>query len=181
MSTPIQMTVEVLGAASVKADLAAIGENRRSAVRDAVKGWGIRVVNHVKRNKLTGQVLRVRTGRLRSSINERLTESGNTITSTIGTAVGYGADWERGFAGTFAVRAHIRRIKSRSSHRTEWILQSYNDAKRRRVETATGIAFVSAHDRTVAQAPRPFLRPSLAELRPQILAGLARAVQRGTR
>ena len=53
---------------------------------------------HIKQNKLSGQVLRVRSGRLRSSISHRLEPIGQDLTARVGTNVVYARIHE--FGGT---------------------------------------------------------------------------------
>jgi len=54
------------------------------------------LAGYVKRQKLTGQVLRVRTGRLRNSITSKVEVKGNEVIGRVGTNVEYGRIWELG-------------------------------------------------------------------------------------
>ena len=62
----------------------------------------------VKSRKLTGQVLNVRTGRLRRSIHHELTRSSTKVQGAVGTNVEYAKLHEYG--GTFQVPPHNRLI-----------------------------------------------------------------------
>ena len=161
------MSVEVKGAARVRANLAKISDKIRARVRQAVERSAIEVQRKVKQEKLTGGVLNVRTGRLRRSITTKTTEDGAVITGTTGTNVSYGAAWERGFDKVANIRSYVRRIKGRD-------VRGKVDGKRQVV--ARGVATVRAHTRHMKQQARPFLRPSLDELSTKIRERLTRAV-----
>lgn len=62
----------------------------------------MRLVAEVKANKLSGQVLKVRTGRLRRSITGRVRSSDGVITGEVGTNVDYGLIHEFGGAAGMA-------------------------------------------------------------------------------
>jgi hypothetical protein len=78
----------------------------RELVRQVVQALGIELQRKVKAEKLSGQVLNVRTGRLRRSINEETHDAGDVVESTVGTPVVYGRFWELGFDGVEQVKAH---------------------------------------------------------------------------
>lgn len=163
MTAPgLAITGEVHGLAKVHAAFLEVGERRIGLIRRTVRGLGIQLANHVKRNKLSGQVLNVITGRLRTSINDRYTEDSSSARSTVGTAVSYGRVWELGYFGTQNVRSHLRILRKRRSP----------SGRRGRI---TGFAIVREHTRNVANAPRPFLVPALQDMRDEARAKLARA------
>jgi phage gpG-like protein len=76
-----------------------------SGVERTVLQLAIKLTALVKR-KLGGDVLKVRTGRLRRSINYRLFRRESSVVATVGTNVKYGAVHELG--GKFQVPAHMR-------------------------------------------------------------------------
>jgi phage gpG-like protein len=80
-----------------------LGDLRVVVRRLAIKAQGV-----VKGEKLTGQVLHVRTGTLRRSINQQIEETGTGIFAKVGTNVKYAAIHEYGFDGAETVRAHTR-------------------------------------------------------------------------
>lgn len=62
------------------------------------------ILTTAKRDKLTGQVLKVQTARLRSSVIKRIVVRRNTMQGYVGTNVWYGKLWETGEARGFKVR-----------------------------------------------------------------------------
>jgi phage gpG-like protein len=146
----IEVTSTVTGAAEVQARFETLAGTARPRFLSVVQRLGLLLLRKVKEEKLSGQVLNVRTGRLRRSIHEETTDSGEVIQSTVGTPVVYGRAWELGFEGMVSVRAHVR-------------------------TTAHGIAQVRTSMRTVRMTARPFLQPALVEMRPQVLAELQAA------
>ena len=147
------ITGQVLGAGKVVADLNAVASGAPERVFRTVQSLGLELLAKVKGDKLTGQVLKVQTGRLRRSVNEKTTVSGAAVTSTVGTNVVYGRFWELGFSGDVNVRAHVRK-------------------------TAKGAqAMVRAHQRRVNQPARPFLKPALEEMRARVLQQLTQAAK----
>lgn len=172
MSADIGVTGRITGVGEVRAALGALPKDRIARVRRAVRAEGIGLASYIKKQKLSGQVLNVQTGRLRGSINDQYAETGSSASSQVGTGVSYARPWELGFVGFVTVRAHLRAVKSRSTFRTERTAEG----KRRRVKLSEGIAFVREHQRFVHMMPRPFLAPALAERRAAILAKLEAAV-----
>ncbi len=134
-------------------------------LRKAVSMLTIKLQRKVKQDKLSGQVLHVRTGTLRRSINQKVDSKGGRIIGTVGTNVHYAAVHEFGFKGTELVKAHVRRVKSRDSFR----------GKRK---VAMGVAFVSAHTRKMDMPERSFLRSSLRDMQEDIRSTLQAAVNK---
>lgn len=66
---------------------------------------------YVQRNKLSGQILKNRTGKLRRSINYKVTNTPDSSRGTVGTNTEYAAAHEYGFHGTVTVKEHLRQIK----------------------------------------------------------------------
>lgn len=65
----------------------------------------------VQKEKLNGQVLKVRTGRLKSSIGTDVSETDTQIQGVVSTPVEYAPIHEYGFKGSVDVKAHLREIK----------------------------------------------------------------------
>src|SRR5450759_2228943 len=82
-----------------------------TAVRTSVTRATFALVAYVKANKLSGQVLKNRTGTLRRKINGRVTETSNSITGIAGVKLAYAAAHEYGLDIDESVRAHLRTIK----------------------------------------------------------------------
>src|SRR6266702_3268297 len=146
----IELTAEVVGVESVRASLGDLPDQVRARVRVQVRRLGLELLRKVKSEKLSGQVLKVRTGLLRRSINEQTTEQGDRIESAVGTNVVYGRFWELGFRGLEQVKAHTHTLHG-------------------------VVAQVRAYSRRVNQGPRPFLRPALDEMRDQVVEQLTAA------
>lgn len=125
-----------------------------AALLNAMQRITLKIQTVVKEEKLTGQVLHVRTGTLRRSINRRIWISGDQINGAVGTNVEYAGPHEFGFHGTVTVREHQRRIRARVD--AKWA-----GKKKGKV---IGIAHVKAFTRTMNLPERSFLRSSLREL-----------------
>jgi len=107
------------------------------------------VVNVIRDKKLSGQVLKRRTGTLVRSVGS---EASNDDTSfTVGTSVQYGVGWELGFT------------------RPAYFVYPIN-AKALKIPTAGGFIFrKSAHIPAKTFAARPFLQPGLEESFPYLI------------
>ena len=149
----------ILGTEAVQGRFTIITQEIVTRVRLAVKVQGLELLRLVKQ-KLSDDVLHVRTGRLRRSINERSTDDGHTFTSTTGTNVRYGAYWERGF--TRKVGAGAR--GGPKSIRSVLAMEKY------RALHPPGVKHFP---------PRSFLRSSLADRKTEIRAGLTIAMKGG--
>lgn len=107
----------------------------------------------VKDQKLSGQVLNVRTGRLRRSINAKpVTETATGVETLVGTNVEYARIHEFGFKGSVNVKEHMRQAKGKFKVR------------------------VRAHSRQVNVPEKSFLRSSLEDMRGQIDQRIAAVV-----
>lgn len=142
------ISAQVLGAEKVAARFSNDAAQAIPRVQAAVQRLGLEVLRRAK-EKVSGEVLNVRTGRGRRSLNEETEVSGNTVTSTTGTNVDYMAMWERGFSRP--VGPGSRGGKVLAAH------------KRGAISIKTF-------------APRSFLVSTLEELRPRIAEQLAKAV-----
>lgn len=132
----------------------------RADIEHGVARLAIALAAKVKGQKLSDQVLHVRTGRLRRSITYRV-ESGQTqIFGVVGTNVAYAARHEFGFHGTESVKAHLRTIK-----------QAFG----KRLKSPLAVQ-VRAHSRAVNYPARSFLRSALAEMQGDIRQGLQEAL-----
>jgi phage gpG-like protein len=148
----------VVGDREVVAKLTKYPEGLRKELRAAIERAGMRVQRHAKESKLSGQVLNVRTGRLRRSINLRVTEDPAMIQATVGTNVAYAKVHEFGFSGAVTVREHLRRSKA-----------------------TFRASLVRAHSRRFSMPQRSFLRSALSDLKAEIKTVLDAAVTRTTR
>lgn len=124
-----------------------------------VERLSIALQSYVKSDKLTGQVLHVRTGTLRRSINRRLEKTDTSVTAIVGTNVRYARPHEFGFQGQVDVRGHTRQARSGAA-------------------TAQEIS-VRAHTRRVSMPVRSFLRSALQDKEQEIRTDLRDAATRG--
>lgn len=124
------------------------------------------------KEKLSDDVLHVRTGTLRRSINRQVIKQVDGVEAVVGTNVEYAAIHEYGFQGAVSVREHVRRITTAS--RIEATLDKIRLARAmkfselgpavRRTRYVSGVAVVRAHTREVNMPERSFLRSALREL-----------------
>jgi phage gpG-like protein len=150
----ISVTGQVVGIEKVERRFLLAGELVPKKVLTAVQALGLDLLRKVKEDFLSGRALNVRSGKLRRGVNEKTTENGGLVSSSVGTNTAYARPWETGFTGTESVRAHTRRMKKR------------------------GVAAqVRAHTRDVTMRARPFLKPALDEMRPRVVAELNEALR----
>ena len=148
----------ILGDANLIAKLNYMPGGMQAALRKTVRRLALQLLSASK-NKLSDDVLHVRTGRLRRSVNQRVEKDGHAVTGVVGSNVVYAKRQEYGFTGTESVRAHLRMVtkvfgKSVMPHQVS-------------VRTFTRNINYPAHS---------FLRSALEEMRPQIEAEMAKAL-----
>lgn len=164
-----------LNADALMAHLRAYPERVARSVVRAMERSTILVQAQAKSNKLSGQVLHVRTGTLRRSINREVRASGTTIEGIVGTNVEYGAAHEYGFKGTVTVREHMRRITTNSKAKALGKMPKYGGYERKR-RYFSGSTPVHSHTRTVNLPERSFLRSALKDMQPAIGLQFQRAL-----
>jgi phage gpG-like protein len=91
-------------------------------LRQFMEGITLDLVGYIKTEKLSGQVLNRRSGRLSRSIHNTVSDNGETVVGIVGTNVVYAAYQEYGFQGTEQVRQHL----SHSSAGREYVVRSYS-------------------------------------------------------
>lgn len=155
-------------AENLVAKLLGLEQQIRQSLLIAVKRLAIGVQQDVKSMKLSGQVLNVRTGTLRRSINQEVTEKPDGIFAIVGTNVEYAAIHEYGFSGNVNVKAHVRHLRKRG-HTTA-------SGKFVKGKLTGETAMVSAHTRHMEMPERSFLRSTLREWEPRIKDDLRAAV-----
>ena len=144
----------VLGDDKAVSVLLNLPRNAAVEMRATVGRNALRLRRLVMDGKLSGQVLKVRTGNLRRSIDSALFEQAGAVVGKVSTNVKYGRAHEYGFSGTVSVRGHLRQVK-----------QAWG-----RTLTTPTVAHVRAHARNVRLPERSFLRSALADLRPSFVA-----------
>lgn len=151
---------ELLGGDELKAKFSQAAPKFTAALGQSIGRLVLMLQRNVKADKLSGQVLRVRTGRLRRSINARTEGIGTeTPAGYVGTNVSYARAHEYGFAGRVTVKQHMRNIK-----------QAFG-----RSITPVQV-MVGTHTRRVDIPEKSFLRSALSELEPQIKSEIRGAV-----
>lgn len=139
--------------------LGAMPGRLQSGILNAVKRLAINLQGYVKESKLSGQVLNVRTGTLRRSINQEVTQSGSMTTGIVGTNVSYAKVHEYGFSGEVSVKEHLRTIT-----------QAFG-----RPLAAPKVVTVRAHAMMMNLPERSFLRSALLDFEPRIKKELQQA------
>jgi hypothetical protein len=139
--------------------LRALPEAVNSRLLAAITRLGIELQADVQQDKLSGQVLRSRTGSLRSSIDFRVDQSGSTFTASVFTDRRYAGAQEYGFVGLVSVRASLRRIR---------------EAFGRPIAEKT--ISIRAYDRRMDLPERSFLRSALEDMTPIIRDGVEAAL-----
>jgi hypothetical protein len=140
---------------------------RLRALHDAVNAGlarciaqlGIDLQRNVQQDKLSGQVLKTRTGALKSSIDYRVDQSARGASAEVFTALRYSAAQEYGFTGTVSVGASLRRIR-----------QAFGRP------IAEKTISIRAYDRRMALPERSFLRSALEDMTPAIREAVDAAV-----
>jgi len=155
------MEIEANGLTEVMIRLEEMPGAIRRSIAAAVYGQAVRVQKIVKEDKLQGGVLNKRTGRLRDSIHIETDNTAGAVVARVGTDVEYAAYHEYGFSGTEQVREHLRTI---------------TEAFGRPLETPRDV-LVRAHSRNVEYPAHSFLRSTLEEEAPTILAAFQAAVE----
>lgn len=134
----------------------------RDRLRKALIRLSIELQAYIKSSKLSGQVLKNRTGTLRRSINRKIVETPHSLQAFVGTNVKYARPHEYGFEGTVNVKDHLRLVKQ---------------AWGRELRTPVW-ANVKAHQREVKLPERSFLRSALLDKRSKILTELNVAINK---
>jgi len=127
----------------------------QQVVRATVTRETIALQRHVVEDKLSGQVLHVRSGTLRRSITYTVDETGQGVVGTVGTNLAYARIHEYG--GTINV-PEIRPVRAKALH--------FN-----------GIFAMRARAHVVVIPERSYLRSALADREPVIRESLASALQ----
>lgn len=98
----------VIGGEAATARFDNFPQRLRAELRIGIGRAALMVQTDSKANKLSGQVLNVVTGRLRRSINVKITETDTNVQGTVGTNVEYAHVHEFGFQGTVSVKESLR-------------------------------------------------------------------------
>ncbi len=145
------IAAHVVGDGEVLARLRDIPAAANNGIARAITKLGIDLQSKVQQDALSGQVLAVRSGALKSSIDLRIDQSAAGVAATIFSDSAYAGAHEFGFAGTVDVRASLRNIK---------------EAFGRPISERT--INVPAYRRRMDLPARSFLRSAMEEMSPAI-------------
>lgn len=135
------------------ADLGIHSTAMQKGIFIAITRLTIKLQGMVKSEKLSGQVLNVRTGNLRRSINQKVEDDAQLgPIGTVGTNEKYARPHEMGFQGEAQIREHMRTIKM------AW----------GRPLSEPVVAVVRAHTKQMNLPARSFLRSALDDIRPEV-------------
>lgn len=146
--------IELIGVESVMVRFQGAAERMRQALGRATMRLAVEAQRRVAGEKLSGGVLKVRTGRLRRSINVRPLQETARIGATVGTNVFYGRIWE--LTGLPA-----RTVVPREKKALFW----------------KGAAHPVRRAEIPALGPRPFLAVVLQEMRAQAREEISQAAK----
>jgi phage gpG-like protein len=145
------------------------------------------VVSSAKLNYLSGSPLRRITGRLQSGMTQSVTRTGDSVTGRVGNNVKYAAFHEFGFHGVQNVKAHSRvmnnvnakgeNIAIQPGKVISGVLQTRKVVAGKQRSGFVSVQFVKAHSRKVNYAGRPFVRPALEAMQPQIKAEIVKDLE----
>jgi phage gpG-like protein len=152
---------EILGAEAVTRRFREAQTGYPQRLRVTVRTLGAELQRKVKM-KLSGDVLNVRTGRLRRSINMKFKDNTSTFRSDVGTNVVYARRFEVGGSWSEQVRAYVRTMRQAWGRPTQPFVQS-----------------VRSFTRKVNVKQHSFLVSSLDEMRDSIRGRLAAAITGG--
>ena len=159
------ITAYLVGDREVLGRLRTLPDEVNSSLLRAITRLGIELQRDVQQDKLSGQMLKSRTGSLRSSIDLTVDQSGGAIAASVFSDSRYARVQEYGFAGTVSVRASLRRI---------------TEAFGRPIAETT--INVRAYARRMDLPERSFLRSALEDMGPavreEVQAALTEAVSK---
>lgn len=155
----------VIGDKEVARRLRAIPDGVRSRLTDSIGRLVLRLQRKVVQDKLSGQALKVRTGTLRRSIDQRMVSDGTAISGVVSTNVKYAKAHEYGSHEAVTVKEHLRLVKK---------------AWGRELKSPVW-ATVKAHTARQNMPERSFLRSALNDMQPEIIAGINQAVGEGVK
>ena len=110
------ITARLVGDDAVLAWLRSIPDAAASGIARAITQLGIDLQRKIQDEELSGQILAVRTGALKSSINLQIDQDDEGIAATVSSNSGYASVHEYGFVGTVTVKASLRRITEAFGH-----------------------------------------------------------------
>nr|DAN41709.1 MAG TPA: virion morphogenesis protein [Crassvirales sp.] len=155
------LKMEFIGGDVLAAVLRSYGGKVQTAIVQSIGRSALRLQSEVMDNRLSGQVLNIRTGNLHRSIHQQVTSSGGLVVGEVNTNVRYGVAHEYGFAGTVNVKDSMRQIR-----------QAFG-----RPLKSPRYVQIRAHSRNVKLPERSFLRSALRDMKPEIEADLQKSIE----
>lgn len=164
----MRFSIDITGSEALAAKFTVAGSSIQQEVSQSIKELTYELQEYIQANKVSGQVLNVKTGALRSHIYTRIDESSGITTGTVFIStnqVPYAGEHEYG--GTI-----------RHPGGTAYLISS---AGSRFIPNADPLADslprTSAHD--IPMPERSYMRSGLKDFKDRILEALRAAVQRG--
>lgn len=153
------MSIEIVGAEVIVRRFENVGPRAADALERSIVILVLKLKRYVAQRKLTGQVLKVRTGTLRRSIMDggKVLRNDQTVVGVVNTNVKYGALHEYG--GTVSVPEHLRLVR-----------EAFGKALKFPVW-----ATVKTH--SVTYPERSFMRTALSEMKDEIVKDMTDAVK----
>lgn len=150
---------------AIELKIAAIPELLRAALSKKLLALALKLERHIKEDKLSGQVLNVRSGALRRSIFTTIESRGDYVVATVASSsdVKYGRIHE--FGGTIHV-PEIFPVKAQALH----FVVNGKDVFAKHVK---------AHDVTMPE--RSFMRSALTDMRDDIVSEIRKTVEEAGR
>lgn len=174
------INIELLGAEKLQAKMDLLGRPH-PAIVSAMNDIADKLVSTVQANKLSGQVLKVQTGRLRRSITRQVESTADGINAIAGTNVEYAKIHEYG--GTITIPPRQMLIRHRLTAKGELMRQSSNQNLLRFAKKSHKLAremTVKTQGHTVTMPERSFMRTSLQETKAYAKARLLQALNEAT-
>ena len=164
------ITTSIRNAETIRTKLASLEPKVLAGVERAVKIEALNLVKVVK-GKLSDDVLKVRTGRLRRSITAKFEGAGTgTFRALVGTNVKYARVHELGFQGSVTVPQHSVKSFQRMQKKAFG-----KDMKNPRMVNVRAHE-VKSHAMKMNMPARPFLKPSLDQNLPRITTNIRKAL-----
>lgn len=155
------ITGQIIGDKAFIARLEKISPVMHREVLTSTRMLAAVLTRYVKSQKLSGQVLKNRTGNLRRSINYQIEDFADKITGIVGTNASYAHAHEYSFHGAVMVKEHMR------NQTMAW----------GRPMTPRQV-MVRSHSMQMNLPERSFMRSALREMSPEIQAEYERAMNR---
>jgi phage gpG-like protein len=176
----MKVNYSITGSSEAAGSLKAQGGAVTEAAVNAVKRLTFELQAYVQSDKLSGQVLHVRTGNLRNSVNSQFATEDGQFTGRVGTGIAYAAIHE--FGGT--IQRHMKpgvvRLRTDAEgnllHQGEGKLANLAVfAKKSHADSRVKQVAYEGKDYEIVMPMRSFLRSALTDKRDYILAEIRAA------